>query len=62
MLYICTEDSFPSKRLLQLIDNIQPPFKNSRELSYGDGIYVEHLADVVSISHINKYAVINEHV
>lgn len=52
VLYICTEDSFPSKRLLQLINNIRHPFKNARELSYGDRILVEHIADVVSIHSI----------
>ncbi|XKL64366.1 hypothetical protein PGB90_004452 [Kerria lacca] len=49
VLYICTEDNFPSKRLQQLIGNIRPPFKNSREISYGDRIYIEHIADVTGL-------------
>lgn len=49
VLYICTEDKFPSKRLLQLMNNIQHPFKNLREIPYGDRIFVEHIADVVRI-------------
>lgn len=48
VVYICTEDSFPSKRLKQMMDNIPPPFKNRNEIPYGDRIYIEHISDVVS--------------
>ncbi|XP_065201725.1 DNA repair protein XRCC3 [Planococcus citri] len=46
VLYICTEDSFPSKRLVQMMENIPPPFKNRYEIPYGDRIYIEHISDV----------------
>jgi DNA-repair protein XRCC3 len=47
VVYICTEDSFPSKRLQQMINNVRPPFRDAGTLPYGDRIYVEHIVDVV---------------
>lgn len=52
VLYICTEDSFPSKRLAQLIDNVPRPFKSCQEIPYGDRIYVEHIPDVVRNAYV----------
>lgn len=52
-IYICTEDTFPSKRLRQLIAQ-QPrlrtdvPAEVIRNIRFGDQIFVEHAADVVS--------------
>ncbi|XP_013000415.2 DNA repair protein XRCC3 isoform X1 [Cavia porcellus] len=50
-IYICTEDTFPSKRLRQLIAQ-QPrlrtdvPAEVIRNIRFGDQIFVEHAADV----------------
>lgn len=54
-LYICTEDAFPSRRLHQLIRHqsiLHPdvPQHLIGSLSFSDRIYVEHAADLVSLS------------
>lgn len=54
-VYICTEDSFPIRRLRQLIreqsclNSDVPPSLISR-LQFSDHIYIEHAADLVSVS------------
>lgn len=54
-VYICTEDSFPIRRLQQLIRDQSclrsdvPPSLISR-LQFSDHIYIEHAADLVSVS------------
>ena len=52
-MYICTEDSFPIKRLQQLIrgqsclrSDVPPSLISS--LQFSDHIYIEHAADLVS--------------
>ncbi|XP_053330441.1 DNA repair protein XRCC3 isoform X2 [Spea bombifrons] len=50
-VYICTEDAFPSKRLQQLITSQQKlrshvPSDVIKTIRFGDGIFVEHAADV----------------
>lgn len=52
VVYVCTEDNFPSKRLQQLINRMKSPFKTCLELCYGDRIYVEHLADVKGLKNL----------
>lgn len=53
-VYICTENSFPSKRLQQLISDQSalrsdlPPSLIST-LKFSDRVYVEHAADLVSV-------------
>ncbi|XP_068454852.1 DNA repair protein XRCC3 isoform X2 [Clinocottus analis] len=53
-VYICTEDSFPSRRLLQLIrhqprlrSDVPPSLINS--LQFSDRVYIEHAADLDSL-------------
>ncbi|XP_075968278.1 DNA repair protein XRCC3 isoform X3 [Anarhichas minor] len=53
-VYICTEDSFPIRRLQQLIRNqsflrsdVPPPLISS--LQFSDHVYVEHAADLDSL-------------
>ncbi|XP_051265173.1 DNA repair protein XRCC3 [Dicentrarchus labrax] len=54
-VYICTEDSFPIRRLQQLIRDQSrlrsdvPPDLISR-LQFSDRVYIEHTADLVSLS------------
>lgn len=54
-IYICTEDIFPSKRLWQLIAQ-QPRLRTDvpgevvQSIRFGDQIFIEHAADVVSLS------------
>lgn len=53
-VYICTENSFPIKRLQQLITD-QPTLRSDvppsliRTLKFSDRVYVEHAADLVSV-------------
>ncbi|MEE6493809.1 hypothetical protein FKM82_016945 [Ascaphus truei] len=62
-VYICTEDAFPSKRLQQLI-NLQHklrsdvPFDVIKKIRFGDNIFIEHAADIVSLSEIFKHNVL----
>ena len=50
VVYICTEDVFPSKRLQQLIaafnKRLGPTLAN--QLALGDHIFVEHVAEKVT--------------
>lgn len=53
-VYICTEDTFPDKRLQQLIA-LQPRLRTDApggvvdKLAFGDRIFIEHAATVVSV-------------
>lgn len=54
-LYVCTEDSFPIKRLQQLIGEqlvLRPdvPVDLVERLRFGDHVYIEHTADLVSLT------------
>ena len=53
VVYICTEDVFPSKRLQQMIaafnEKLGPVLAN--QLSVGDHIFVEHVAEKVISVH-----------
>lgn len=56
-VYVCTEDVFPSKRLQQLIAEQQHlrtdiPAETIQKIKFGDHIFIEHAADVVSVPHI----------
>lgn len=53
-MYICTEDAFPSKRLQQLIAQQQSlrtdvPGEVVRKIKFGNHVFIEHAADVVSV-------------
>uniref|UniRef100_A0ABK0L676 DNA repair protein n=1 Tax=Rattus norvegicus TaxID=10116 RepID=A0ABK0L676_RAT len=50
-VYICTEDAFPSKRLWQLIEQLQElrtdvPGEVTQKIRFGNHIFIEHAADV----------------
>lgn len=54
-VYICTEDVFPSKRLQQLIDQqhklrADVPAEIIQKIRFGNSIFVEQAADLVSSS------------
>lgn len=54
-VYICTEDVFPSKRLQQLIDQqhklrADVPAEVIQKIRFGNNIFVERAADLVSSS------------
>lgn len=54
-VYICTEDAFPSKRLQQLIEQqhklrTDVPGELLQKIRFSDHIFIEHAADVVSVS------------
>jgi hypothetical protein len=54
-VYICTEDIFPSKRLQQLISQQQQlrtdvPGEVVEKIKFSNQIFIEHAADVVSMS------------
>lgn len=56
-MYVCTEDAFPSKRLQQLIAYQQSlrtdvPGEVVRKIKFGDHIFIEHAADVVSVQQV----------
>lgn len=58
-VYICTEDAFPSKRLWQLIEQQQKlrtdvPEEVTQKIRFSDHIFIEHVADVVSVCDINR--------
>ncbi|XP_041468263.1 DNA repair protein XRCC3-like [Lytechinus variegatus] len=53
VVYICTEDVFPSKRLQQLISSFNRKIGPSlaKQLAVGDRIYVEHVAEKDQLWH-----------
>lgn len=60
-IYICTEDVFPSKRLQQLIAQQQRlrtdvPGDVVQKIKFGDRIFIEHAADVVSVRLVGPHA------
>lgn len=44
-VYICTEDAFPSKRLVQMVDYCNKTYQNDQQ--WLEQIYIEHCADSV---------------
>lgn len=44
VVYICTEDVFPAKRLKELAST----FSLKCQINFEDNIFIEHIADVVS--------------
>lgn len=67
MVYICTEDVFPSKRLQQLISSFNSKIGPAlaKQLAVGDHIYVEHAAEKVKLAplylmHILRYHCLSE--
>lgn len=58
VVYICTEDKFPTNRLNQMLRYFPRNSKlNLPMKSFSDRIFVDHIADVVSISftHYNRF-------
>ncbi|XP_018084099.1 X-ray repair complementing defective repair in Chinese hamster cells 3 L homeolog isoform X2 [Xenopus laevis] len=58
-VYICTEDAFPSKRLQQLIKSQHKlrsdvPSDVIKNIRFGDSIFVEHTADVDTLTECIK--------
>lgn len=45
-VYICTEDAFPSKRLVQIAEHHSRTFRNDKWL---DNIFIEHCPDTVKM-------------
>ncbi|KAG8236139.1 hypothetical protein J437_LFUL001597 [Ladona fulva] len=45
-IYICTEDPFPSRRLIQMIQELQKKCPEAKGITFGDRIYVEHVCDL----------------
>ncbi|XP_078090135.1 DNA repair protein XRCC3 isoform X2 [Mustelus asterias] len=55
-VYICTEDTFPNKRLQQLIAlqsmlRSDVPADIVNDIKFGNNIFIEHVADVESLNH-----------
>lgn len=49
-VFICTENAFPSKRLIQLASNFSKRVDSIAEpFDFLDNIFIEHVADSVSI-------------
>lgn len=53
-VYVCTEDAFPDRRLQQLMAQqrrlrTDAPGHQLEEIRFGDHIFIEHVADVVSV-------------
>ncbi|XP_061415000.1 DNA repair protein XRCC3 [Lethenteron reissneri] len=53
-VYVCTEDAFPNKRLVQMIQAQAKMRKDVppdvlAKISFGENIYIEHAADVASL-------------
>lgn len=48
-VFICTEDVFPNKRLMQMVDLLKKRIKGSfaEQHSFSDNIFIEHAADMV---------------
>lgn len=54
-VYVCTEDTFPDRRLQQLIPRqaqlrADVPADVVRKIRFGSQIFVEHAADVVRVA------------
>ncbi|XP_067895112.1 DNA repair protein XRCC3 [Heterodontus francisci] len=55
-VYVCTEDTFPNKRLQQLIGlqsmlRTDVPTDIVNNINFGNNIFIEHIADVESLNH-----------
>ena len=48
-MYICTEDAFPNRRLVQMVSLLRQrcPDIQLMNISFTDNIYIEHCADIV---------------
>jgi len=48
-MYICTEDAFPNRRLVQMVSLLQQrcPDVQLMNIRFTDNIYIEHCADIV---------------
>jgi len=50
-MYICTEDAFPNRRLVQMVSLLEgrcPELKLSN-IRFTDNVFVEHCADIVCL-------------
>jgi len=50
-MYICTEDAFPNRRLVQMVSLLRQrcPDVQLMNITFTDNIYVEHCTDIVCI-------------
>ena len=48
-MYICTEDAFPNRRLVAMVDQLKARCRESEvaQAAFMDNIFIEHAADVV---------------
>lgn len=59
-VFICTEDAFPSKRLLQMAGTFTERFGSiARGSDFLDSIYIKHISESVSINHL--FPIIDDH-
>ena len=50
-LYICTEDVFPNRRLVQMVEMLKlTGGPELRKIEFMDNIFIEHAGEVVSCS------------
>lgn len=55
-VFICTENAFPSKRLIQMASTFAQRYDSIAEpIDFLDNIFIEHVADSVSILTLNIY-------
>jgi len=52
-MYICTEDAFPNRRLVQMVSLLRQRCSDvqAKNVNFTDNIYIEHCADIVCISY-----------
>ena len=54
-LYICTEDVFPNKRLMQMVHNFSRRNEDNpvlKHIQFTDRIFIEHAGDLVMCEYI----------
>ncbi|KAJ3633896.1 hypothetical protein MTP99_010814 [Tenebrio molitor] len=49
VIYICTEDIFPVKRLSELAQIFSLKYKNHVKIDFEDNIFLEHIADIAQL-------------
>lgn len=59
-MYICTEDAFPNRRLVQMVSLLQQRCPDIRlmNICFTDNVYVEHCADIVCIAYFFYFALV----
>jgi len=53
-MYICTEDAFPNRRLVQMVSLLRQRCSDIQlmNINFTDNIYVEHCADIVCMPYL----------